>query len=77
MQRNAGGIQLNNMFEDESFGALDQETLKLTIRKLTNISEQNRLIGIISHVAELKEKIDHQIVVKKDKYSGSKVEIIV
>ena len=77
VQRSAGGIQLNTMFVDEGFGALDEETLNLAIRTLTNLSEQNRLIGIISHVAELKEKIDHQIVVKKDKYSGSKVEIIV
>ena len=76
VQRSAGGIQLNTMFVDEGFGALDEETLNLAIRTLTNLSEQNRLIGIISHVAELKEKIDHQIVVKKDKYSGDRKSVV-
>ena len=47
------------------------------IRALTGLTEGNRLVGIISHVAELKEKIDKQIVVTKDRTGGSRVEVVV
>lgn len=75
VQSMAGGIQLDTMFVDEGFGSLDGESLQQALRALSSLSEGNRLVGIISHVAELKEKIDRQIVVTKEKSGGSKVEI--
>ena len=77
VQSAAGGIRLDTMFVDEGFGSLDEESLAQAIRALTGLTEGNRLVGIISHVAELKEKIDRQIVVTKDKTGGSRVEIVV
>lgn len=77
IQSAAGGIRLDTMFVDEGFGSLDEESLQQAIRALSGLTEGNRLVGIISHVAELKEKIDKQIVVTKDKSGGSRVEILV
>lgn len=76
IQSSVGGIQLDTMFVDEGFGSLDEESLKQAIDTLAGLSEGRRLIGIISHVGELKGKIDKQIVVKKAKFGGSCVEII-
>ncbi len=76
IQASAGGIKLDTMFVDEGFGSLDEESLKYAINTLAGLSEGNRLIGIISHVAELKEKIDKQIIVRKAKSGGSFIEII-
>lgn len=77
IQSSAGGIQLDTMFVDEGFGSLDEESLQQAMRALDGLSQGNRLVGIISHVAELKEKIDKQIVVKKEKSGGSSVKICV
>lgn len=77
VQSAAGGIRLDTMFVDEGFGSLDEESLAQALRALTGLAEGNRLVGIISHVAELKEKIDRQIVVIKGKTGGSRVEIVV
>ena len=77
IQSSAGGIRLDTMFVDEGFGSLDEESLRQAIRTLLDLSENNRLVGIISHVAELKERIDRQIVVTKEKTGGSIVEIVV
>lgn len=76
IQMSAGGIRLETMFVDEGFGSLDEDVLKVAINSLYGLAEGNRLIGIISHVTELKERIEKQIVVKKDKTGGSKVEIL-
>ena len=76
IQSSAGGIRLDTMFVDEGFGSLDEDSLRLAIRTLLDLSENNRLVGIISHVSELKERIDKQIVVTKEKTGGSKIEII-
>lgn len=76
IQSFAGGIKLDTMFVDEGFGSLDEESLKQAINTLAGLSESNHLIGIISHVVELKEKIDQQIIVKKAKQGGSFIEII-
>lgn len=73
IQSSAGGIKLDTMFVDEGFGSLDEESLSQAIRTLTSLCEGNRLVGIISHVSELREKIDKQIIVKKEKAGGSKV----
>jgi len=76
IQSCAGGIQLDTMFVDEGFGSLDEDSLQQAIKALAGLAEGNRLVGIISHVTELKEKIDKQIVVKKDKSGGSRVELV-
>ena len=78
VQASAGGVRLDTMFVDEGFGSLDEESLNQAVRALTKLTEGNRLVGIISHVAELKNKIDKQIVIRKNKASGgSRVELIV
>ena len=76
IQSSAGGIRLDTMFVDEGFGSLDEESLNQAIRALLTLTEGNRLVGIISHVAELKERIERQIVVTKEKSGGSAVKII-
>ena len=76
IQSSAGGIRLDTMFVDEGFGSLDEESLNQAIKALNDLSEGNRLVGIISHVAELKERIDKQIVVTKEKSGGSRVQIL-
>jgi len=76
IQSSAGGVRLDTMFVDEGFGSLDDESLQQAMKALLGLTEGNRLVGIISHVAELKDKIDKQILVKKDKSGGSRVEII-
>jgi exonuclease SbcC len=75
IQSSAGGIRLDTMFVDEGFGSLDEESLSQAIRALSGLTEGRRLVGIISHVSELKEKIDRQIVVTREKSGGSRVEI--
>ena len=71
------GIRLDTLFVDEGFGSLDSEALSKAYTTLAGLTEGNRLVGIISHVAELKERIDKQIVVTKLKSGGSKAEIVV
>ena len=65
------------MFVDEGFGSLDDESLSQAVSALNDLADSDRLVGIISHVAELKERIDKQIRVKKTGSEGSSVEIIV
>ena len=77
IQSSAGGIQLDTMFVDEGFGSLDEESLAAAMKALTSLAEGERLVGIISHVGELKQRIDKQIIVIKDKSGGSKAEIVV
>lgn len=76
IQSSAGGIKIDSMFVDEGFGSLDGESLQQAINALTSLADGNRLVGIISHVSELKERIDNQIVVTKSKSGGSTVEIV-
>ena len=63
------------MFVDEGFGSLDEESLRQAIQALAGLAGGNRLVGIISHVGELKERIDRQIIVTKDREGGSRVRI--
>ena len=78
IQSQAGGIQIDTMFIDEGFGTLDQDSLNNAIQTLTNLSGENRLVGIISHVKELKERIHKGIIVTKDLYGsyGSVAKVI-
>ena len=76
IQSAAGGVQLDTMFVDEGFGSLDEESLQQALQALSGLSEGRRLVGIISHVNELKERIDRQIIVKKDRVGGSRAEIL-
>ena len=71
-----GGVQLDTMFVDEGFGSLDDDSLQQALQVLNSLSEGHRLVGIISHVSELKDKIDKQIVVKKNRDQGSQATII-
>ena len=75
IQHSAPGIQLDTMFIDEGFGSLDEESLQQAVKVLSELSGGNRLIGIISHVDDLKQKIDRQIVVSKDRASGSRAKV--
>lgn len=76
IQASSGGIKLDTMFVDEGFGSLDEESLSVAVNTLNSVTQGNRLIGIISHVAELKNRIDKQIVIKKDKFGVSSAEIV-
>jgi exonuclease SbcC len=76
VQQNAGGIRLDAMFIDEGFGSLDAEVLELAVRTLSEMADDGRIIGIISHVAELRERIDKQIRVVKTPV-GSRLSIAV
>lgn len=71
IQSYAGGIQVETMFVDEGFGALDSESLAQAIEILTALGDSRRMIGIISHVEELKERIDDQIIVEKTNNGSS------
>ena len=75
VQQHAGGIQLDTVFIDEGFGSLDRESLNQAIRILNELAGTSRLAGIISHVYELKERIDRKIVVKKGT-TGSSLSLI-
>ena len=77
IQSSAGGVRLDSMFVDEGFGTLDEAALGQAIRALTDLTEGDRLVGIISHVGELRERIDKQIVVTKDRTGGSHAAIVV
>ena len=76
VQSAAGGIRLDTMFVDEGFGSLDEESLQQALRALTGLTEGSRLVGIISHVSELKDRIDKQIIVTKDRTGGSRAQIV-
>ena len=79
IQALAGGIQLDAMFIDEGFGSLDDESLSQAMKALNSLADGDRMVGIISHVAELKEKIENKIIVTKSRnleQIGSKVSVV-
>lgn len=76
IQSSAGGISVDTMFVDEGFGSLDEETLNLALNAIQGLAEGNRLVGIISHVSELRKRIDRQIIVRKSHTGGSRTEIM-
>lgn len=75
VQAYAGGIHLEAVFVDEGFGSLDPEALDLAIRALTDLHQSGRMVGIISHVPELRECIDSRLEVTGGR-SGSTARII-
>ena len=72
----SAGIRMDTLFVDEGFGSLDSEALGKAYNTLASLTEGNRLVGIISHVAELKERVDRQIVVTKDKTGASHAALV-
>ncbi len=76
VQSSAGGIKLDTMFVDEGFGSLDEESLAQAFKALSSLAEGNRLVGIISHVKELKDRIDNKIVVTKEKDGKSRAYVV-
>ena len=71
VQNTAGAVRIETMFVDEGFGSLDDEAREQAIRVLTELAGERRLVGIISHVNELKEQIDRKLVITKTEH-GSK-----
>ncbi len=77
IQAMSGGIKLDTMFVDEGFGSLDDESLRTAISTLVGLSGGGRLVGIISHVSELRDIIDKKIVVTKVRDGSSQAQIII
>ena len=71
IQERSGGVQLDTLFVDEGFGSLDAESLEKALQTLEELGAEHRLVGIISHVEELEQRIDKQIDVKKLPSGGS------
>lgn len=72
IQESAGGVQLDALFVDEGFGSLDEETLDQAMKAIQTLAEDGgRIVGIISHVTELQNRIDRQLLVRKMKSGGS------
>lgn len=74
IQATSGGISLDTMFVDEGFGSLDEEALNQAVRVLQSLTEGKRLVGIISHVSELQERIDKKLIVTKS-VNGSSISL--
>lgn len=75
IQAMSGGIKVDVLFVDEGFGALDGESLDQACETMQSLVGHNRMIGIISHVQELRERISNQIVVERSS-GGSTVKIV-
>ena len=74
VQSQTGNVRLESLFIDEGFGSLDEESLKQALELLNKLADGNKLIGIISHVSELNEKIDQKIIVTKN-FNGSQIKL--
>ena len=72
VQRYSGGVHLDSIFIDEGFGNLDSSALDLAIETLMELNQEGRMVGVISHVTELKERIDQRIQVKRTS-NGSRI----
>lgn len=74
VQERSGGVRLEAMFIDEGFGTLDENALRQAMELLNRLADGKRLIGVISHVPEMKERIERRIVVKK-RLTGSELTV--
>lgn len=75
IQMQAGGVQIDAMFIDEGFGSLDDESLEMAMEALESIEQNGRMIGIISHVKELKERVLYQLQVVGDGTGKSHIQM--
>jgi len=75
VQEASGGVSLETMFIDEGFGTLDPESLEQAIETLLSVQASGRMVGVISHVAELKSRVDARIEVRQEK-TGSTIEVV-
>lgn len=75
IQAQEGGVELDVLFVDEGFGSLDEELLRVAVSTLKSLGDHNRLVGVISHVAELRERIDRKIIVSKAADGASRARI--
>ena len=75
VQMYAGGVVIDTMFIDEGFGSLDAESLDSAVEALLSLGNDGRLVGIISHLPQLKEQIPSQIQVKTGR-NGSTIQIL-
>lgn len=76
IQAMSGGIRVDTLFIDEGFGALDSESLDQACQALMSLADRKKMIGIISHVPELRERIDRQVVVER-RADGSTMKVVV
>jgi exonuclease SbcC len=74
-QNFAGGVNIDAMFIDEGFGALDGDSLEKALSVIASLADGSRLVGIISHVQELKEQIEQRLVVERDR-QGSRLRVV-
>lgn len=72
----SGGIRLDTMFVDEGFGTLSDDALSAAVKALMELTEDDRLVGIISHVDELKQRIEKKIVITPTRTEGSHAKIV-
>ncbi|NMA93119.1 MAG: SMC family ATPase [Clostridiales bacterium] len=77
IQASSGGIKLDSMFVDEGFGTLSEDALARAMRTLVNLASGDRLVGIISHVGEIRRAIDRQIIVEKGRDGSSTLRIVI
>lgn len=75
IEASSGAVRLDSMFIDEGFGSLDSESLSMAVSVLDSLCDSNRIVGIISHVDELKNRIDKKIRAKKQKDGTSTASI--
>lgn len=76
VQEHAGGVRIESLFIDEGFGTLDEDSLNKAIMVLEDLAGADRMVAVISHVDELKEKLENQLVVEKNQGKSSTVRII-
>ncbi len=75
IQATSGQAQLDTMFVDEGFGSLDETVLEQAMDALETLTESDRLVGIISHVGEIRQRVERQIRVSKTRDGGSTAKI--
>jgi exonuclease SbcC len=75
VQQEAGGVDIETLFVDEGFGSLDEQSLEQVMDALEGLRDGGRVVGLVSHVAEMKQRISSQLQVIKNR-NGSTVRIV-